>query len=116
MTTASHLESDHFPSIPKPVWLVPVIMLVAALAPWPYGYFMLMRLVVCGAAAWLAFALLQGRSWRGLGWTLVAVALLYNPVFRVHFERELWMALNVLSALPFAMAGWRSGRNTNAMG
>lgn len=96
------------PRVPTPVWLIPAVMLVIALAPWPYGYFMLLRLVVCGAAVWLSIAFLSNRKREVLGWTFVAIALLYNPVFRVHFERELWMILNVVSAVPFALVGWKA--------
>ncbi|WP_366108375.1 DUF6804 family protein [uncultured Brevundimonas sp.] len=86
------------------------MMLVAAVGPWPYGYFMLLRLVVCGAAALLAYSLLQREMFRGLGWAFAALALLYNPIFRVHFEREFWMVLNVLSAVPFMIFGWKSSQ------
>jgi hypothetical protein len=83
-------------------------MLVIALAPLPYGYFMLLRLVVCGAAVWLAYTLMAGRRSQGMGWAFVGVALLYNPVFRVHFEREIWMILNLATTAPFALLGWKT--------
>lgn len=31
-------------------------------------------------------------------WLGAVLALLYNPVFRIHFERETWAVLNVLAA------------------
>jgi len=31
------------------------IMLFLALAPWPYGYYQLLRFVVCGVSAYMAF-------------------------------------------------------------
>jgi hypothetical protein len=34
--------------------LIPAAMLIAALGPWPYGYYTLLRLVVCIVAGWLA--------------------------------------------------------------
>jgi uncharacterized membrane protein len=30
-------------------------------------------------------------------WVLVITALLYNPVFRVHLNRELWSIINVVT-------------------
>jgi hypothetical protein len=87
--TGEKAPDDSAPRLPTPVWLAPAAMLLIALAPLPYGYFMLLRLVVCGAAIWLAYTLLAGRKWTGPRWVFVAIALLYNPVFRVHFEREL---------------------------
>jgi hypothetical protein len=93
------------------LWLAPAVMLVLALGPWPYGYYLLLKLVVCGAAGFWAWSILQGRSGaRGLGWTLVLVALLYNPLFRVPFDRGVWGVINVATALLFAGAGPRGRR------
>ena len=39
----------------RSVWFLPAVLLVAALLPWPYGYYNFLRLVVCGVAAWLAY-------------------------------------------------------------
>ena len=108
--TDAKAQSDDASLPPAPVWLIPAVMLVIPLAPLPYGYFMLLRLVVCGASIWLSYALITGRSWQGMGWTFVAIALLYNPVFRVHFERELWMILNLITAVPFVLFGWKALR------
>lgn len=106
--TDAKAQGDALPPIPAPVWLIPAVMLVIALAPLPYGYFMLLRLVVCGAAIWLSYALIAGLGWRVMGWIFVAIAILYNPVFRVHFERELWMILNLITIAPFALFGWKA--------
>ena len=37
------------------LWLVPAAMLFAALAPWPYGYYRLLRVVVCICCGVLAY-------------------------------------------------------------
>lgn len=108
MDTIDRPTTDSPNSVPKPLWLIPLVLLVAAVAPWPYGYFMLLRLMVCGASIWLAYSLIQRSELRSLGWIFVVLALLYNPVFRVHFEREVWIVLNIISAAPFALVGWRT--------
>lgn len=94
----------------KILWLAPIALLIAALAPWPYGYYALLRLAICGASIWLAFNLINSRALNGLGWAFVGLALLYNPVFRIHFERDVWMVLNVISTIPFALIGLASKR------
>lgn len=98
------------PAIPTPVWAVPLVLLVVALGPWPHGFYGLLRLVVCASAVYCAYTVLsRGRqSW--LGWTFVGLAFLYNPVFRIHFDREVWSAINIVSALPYGIAGWLSRR------
>ena len=60
-------------------------MLLLALAPLPYGYYTLLRLVVCGVGAYgasLAYGL--GKQ----GWVLILglIALLFNPLVPVHLE------------------------------
>ena len=37
------------------VWLVPAILLVLAVLPWPYGYYTFLRICICVASAYLAF-------------------------------------------------------------
>ena len=93
------------------LWVAPIVFLIVALAPWPYGYYALLRLAVCGASIWLAFNLINSRVLSGLGWAFVGLALLYNPVFKIHFERDVWMVLNLASAIPFAIVGWASKRH-----
>ena len=41
----------HHPS----VWLLLAGLLVAALLPWPYGYYNFLRITVCAVTAWLAY-------------------------------------------------------------
>ena len=74
-------------------------MLVAALLPWPYGYYNFLRFCVCGAAAFLAY-----QQWThddaASKWVVVlgAIALLYNPLVPIHLTREIWSVLNVVTA------------------
>ena len=70
------------------VWLVPTAALLLALFPLPYGYYTLLRIVVCGAAAYLAYRSFSA-SRRVTTWVLVlgALALLFNPLIPVHLEQ-----------------------------
>ena len=83
-------------------WL-PAIMLVAALGPWPYDYYMLLRVVVCVAAALLAFLAYRSSNeltiWCGL---FAALAIVFNPFFPLHLTRSVWTILNLASAALFA--------------
>ncbi len=39
-------------------------MLLLAVGPWPYGYYQLLRLVVCGVGAYFAYSAYQwGKLW-----------------------------------------------------
>ena len=82
------------------VWLVPAALLFLALLPLPYGFYVLLRLVVCGAATFLTYHEFQtcGRvsSW---ALALAAVALLFNPLVPLHLTREIWAPIDVLSGV-----------------
>jgi len=92
------------PPMPLPVYLVPaVLLLVAAFASLPYGYYQFLRIAVCGAAGLCAF-----HSWQARGaWMSTAlglVAILYNPVFRIHLERSDWQIINLATISIFLLA------------
>lgn len=72
-------------------------MLLWALNPDnPYGYYILLRWVCCGIFAYLAFQALEHEK-QGWVWMLGITALVYNPIFRVHLNRELWSIINVVT-------------------
>lgn len=87
--------------VPALHYVVGAALLIAVL-PMPYGYYQLLRIGVCLAFAALAYdAHSRGRP--ALYWLwLCGLALLYNPILRVHFERETWAILNVLTAAALA--------------
>lgn len=71
---------------------------LVALLPMPIGFYTLLRFVACASALAAGVALVQGNQARIalLAW---AIAILYNPVLRVYLEREVWIVLNLLSAM-----------------
>jgi len=72
-------------------------MLLWALNPYnPYAYYTLLRWVCCGVFAYLAFQSFEQKK-QGWVWILGITALIYNPFFRVHLNRELWSVVNVVT-------------------
>jgi hypothetical protein len=80
-------------------------MLVVALAPMPYGYYTLLRVVVCAAAIHGAL-LARTRALGNWAWTLLVLAALFNPVWPVHLGRSVWFAVDAVSAVLFAVFAW----------
>ncbi len=79
------------------------VLLLAALAPWPYGYFVFLRWVVCLAALLVVFRAHEiERAWAV--WTLGLVAILFNPLLPIYLTRELWAPIDVLTAVLFGVA------------
>jgi hypothetical protein len=76
-----------------------IVMLLWALNPEnPYAYYILLRWVCCGIFAYLAFQASEQKKQRWV-WVLGITALFYNPIFRVHLNRELWSIVNVVTII-----------------
>lgn len=85
------------------VWFGPAALSLLALIDMPYGYYMFLRLVVCLSAAAIAVS-----TWRTATlWAaaFATLALLFNPIFRVHLDRETWQPINVVAAVLY-IAHW----------
>jgi len=73
-------------------------MLFWALAGHPYGYFTLLRFVVCVVAAYCAVV---ANSEKNEQWTWVfgAVAVLFNPIIPIHLSRDIWILIDLITAV-----------------
>lgn len=83
-------------TISRLVWLVPIALTLIALVPLPYGYYIFLRVVLCTAAAYLAWT--EYEEVKAVnGWIvgLVVLSIVYNPIIRVHLTREIWSGINV---------------------
>ena len=94
-------------------WLfIPALLLVLALLPLPYGYYTFLRLVVTIAAAIAAFLVYQqaslNRSW-AIAFGIIAV--LFNPIFPVYLDREVWAVIDLFAAATFAIGWWSISRS-----
>ena len=93
------------------VWMVPAALLAIAPLPLPYGYYVLLRLVVCAAAALLTYDDYRTRG-KVSGWTIAmaGMALLFNPVIPVGLTQEIWTPMDIGAALLILSHFWRSRR------
>jgi hypothetical protein len=78
----------------------------------PYAYFQILRLVVCGTACFGAFALKQRQGWL---WTMVIIAVLFNPLLPVRLDRGTWQAIDLATGIVFLVSIpllWKSGKTS----
>lgn len=73
-------------------------MLLVGAAPLPYGYYTLLRLVACGVFAYAAF-IAADRKHKLLPWVFGLLALLFNPIVKVHLAKELWAFVDVAAGV-----------------
>ena len=83
--------------------LFAALMLLGALADWPYGYYQLLRWVVCGVAIFVA---ISAYGWQKLWatWLFGFVAVLFNPLAPIHLSRAVWKPIDIICATLFLFA------------
>ncbi len=76
--------------------LIAAAMALVAIANLPYGYYTLMRLVVCATAIFVVVVgAKSGQMWAV--WLYGILALLFNPVVPVHLTKGLWQPLDIVT-------------------
>ena len=77
--------------------VIAAAMLLGASGKWPYDYYRVLRWVTCAAAVFIAH---KGWAWKRFWatWLFGFVALLFNPIFPIHFSRDLWQVIDVATA------------------
>ena len=87
--------------------LVAALVLVGAFFPHhSYNYFVLLRWVVFGTAAWAA--VVEGDSKRRVACVVFClVALLHNPFLKFSFHRGTWLVIDGMTAAWFALQAIR---------
>ena len=78
--------------------VVAAVMLIVALGRHSYGYYTLLRWVVCSVFAYSAVRAHEAKR-TGWTWTLAAVAAAFNPLFPVHLNRGTWALIDVAVAV-----------------
>lgn len=83
------------------------IAVAFALASMPYGYYMLLRALLCGISLFLLLgSTLQLRDWEK--WLLGACAVMYNPIFPISLgSKAIWTILNVVTVVLFWLVARR---------
>jgi hypothetical protein len=117
-TTHQMIERDRFgvSSLEStPFVRFPIVVLCAAtwfilFNAWveiqPYAYYQILRWLTCSTAIMIAvFAYRWGNRW--VPWVFGAMAILFNPIAPIHFERERWEGIDFLASIVFAIAAFK---------
>ena len=80
-----------------------VLLLIAAAGKHPYGFYMVLRLVITVGAVYWAWRVYKAgqRAWT---WMFVAVALLLNPFLPIRMQRAQWQPIDLY--LGILLIGW----------
>lgn len=80
-----------------------VLLFVALVHPSEYGFYTLARIAVAGTAVLLGVVFGE-RDRPGLVTVMIALAIVFNPLFPLSFGRDVWLVLDLL-AIPVLLAG-----------
>jgi hypothetical protein len=73
------------------------VLLIAALWKLPYDYYVVLRCVTCAVAIFVAYkAYVWKASWGA--WLFGLMAVVFNPLFPLHFSRPVWGAVDLMAA------------------
>ena len=82
------------------ILLIPgVLLFLAPIIKFPYGYYTFMRIFVFITAAWYIFSsIVINKSIGVVSTVFFIILILYNPFIQIHLSREIWAPLNFISA------------------
>jgi len=71
-------------------------VLIAGALPLPYGYYTMLRFVGCAVFTFVAYVGFNRKA-KNLPWAYALLAVAFNPFIKVHFQKELWMVMDVVA-------------------
>lgn len=77
------------------------VALGIALFPLPYSYYQILRFLICGTSLYLIS--LNSEKNKKQDYILILIAIAYNPIFKIHFDKSFWSIINILTILYFFM-------------
>jgi len=80
------------------VKLVIAVLLFLCLADMPYGFYQLVRFVATAAFAYLSYDYFKAKR-EGMGVLFAALAVLFQPFFKVALGRTIWNAVDIIVAI-----------------
>ena len=82
---------------------IAAMVLLVALAQWPYVYYQVLRWVVCAAAVNVAYRAYRWKRQATL-WAFAIVAIIFNPLAPFHLPRGVWQVLNLAGVVVLVAA------------
>lgn len=89
-----------------------VVLFLAILPSWPYGYYILLRWFIVISATIVALGFYKSKL---TGWALAfgAISVLFNPIFPFYMNKSSWVAIDFVAAILFFLAAYSAKRITH---
>ncbi len=90
-----------------------IVLLLLAMGKLPYGFYVVLRWVVCGVCAYSVISAMNAER-KGWAWVLGIIALLFNPLLPVRLGRETWPLVDLAAAALIAVSIFTVDRRRKA--
>ncbi|MGK2849102.1 MAG: DUF6804 family protein [Minisyncoccota bacterium] len=85
--------------------IITTAFLVVALSDGlPYGYFTLLRFIVCIVGVYLAYKIYEDNKKSLLVWVFGFIAILFNPIIVIQLQREQWWVIDLVVGIFFVLS------------
>lgn len=85
----------------KPLTIICGVMLLVAILPvWPYGYFQILRIVVTVTAIMAGYVSHKKKLTEWV-WIMGVVAILFNPISPIFLDKGIWSILDLIASIIF---------------
>lgn len=86
-------------SIFKKTGIFVIIMLLIGIMDLPYGYYVILRIIVFAFAFITTFYNYTKNRVNNDWWFTIPLAILYNPIILIHLTKPIWITLNLISVI-----------------
>ena len=90
----------------KLTMLAILLLLIAILFKLPYGYYTILRIVICAYFVYLVYqSYAKNRKLSLLCLLSALIAIIYNPIIKIVFSKEIWTWINVFTLVILFIIG-----------
>jgi hypothetical protein len=95
----STINSNDNMALVRKLLIIAAAMLIVATLPLPIEFYTLLRIVVCGAAAYSAYCFFDNKNSQA-GLILVLIAIVWNPLIPIYlYDKFIWILLDISAAI-----------------
>ena len=103
----SQMKLTLFPAIAS------ILILLLSFFHWPYGYYVLLRIVVCCSCAYYAYIFYSTHQKNFWFWGLIFTAVIFNPIVPIYlYDKTVWSFIDVIAAIGLAALVYDFKRKT----
>lgn len=93
---------DYNKKLSLAVNIVSAALLLLAILDMPYGYYIFIRITICLSAIYNIILLFK-TSRTTLGIIFILVAILFNPLIIIAFDKGIWIFIDLIVALVYSV-------------